>query len=63
MRVILGGGVSPLPLRSKMNWSDVFDYRDGELYWKIKPKWDIDIGTKAGYPSSGYTYITFKGKD
>ena len=46
-----------------MNWSDVFDYRDGELYWKIKPKWDIDIGTKAGYPSSGYTYITFKGKD
>lgn len=20
-----------------MNWNDIFDYRDGALYWRIKP--------------------------
>lgn len=37
-----------------MNWNDIFDYKDGHLFWKT--------GELAGTPHSmGYLQITFKG--
>ena len=37
---------------------DMFDYRDGELYWKVKPCKHIAIGSRAGGKSpNGYRYV------
>lgn len=27
----------------------LFNYKDGFLYWKVSPNWSIKIGSKAGY--------------
>jgi HNH endonuclease/AP2 domain len=42
----------------------LFEYRDGELYWKVKPCRRDPIGTKAGHFDSarGYTSINYKKK-
>ncbi|WPJ68535.1 hypothetical protein OMDBNIEC_00049 [Salmonella phage STP-SP5] len=38
-----------------MNWSEVFDYRDGELYWRKPLSARIKIGSKAGcIDAAGY---------
>ena len=31
-----------------MDWNDVFEYRDGLLYWKIKTNRNMKIGRLAG---------------
>jgi hypothetical protein len=42
---------------------ELFDYRDGELYWKIQKARCIKIGDCAGSKStSGYKYIKINGK-
>lgn len=28
---------------------DIFEYKDGNLYWKVKLNWSLKIGSKAGY--------------
>ena len=42
----------------------LFDYRDGALYWKVKPCRRDPIGLKAGTfdPARGYTAISYKRK-
>jgi len=42
----------------------LFEYRDGALYWKIKPCRRDPIGTKAGHFDSarGYTSINYQKK-
>ena len=37
---------------------DLFDYKDGDLYWKISPSKQIKIGAKAGNTkSNGYLRV------
>ncbi len=40
----------------------LFEYRDGELYWKVKPSIRVDISKPAGYINHGYKSIGFKRK-
>lgn len=35
----------------------LFEYKDGELYWKISPRPEIEIGSKAGTTKAKYTMI------
>lgn len=45
-----------------MNWNDIFEYRDGVLYWKVSRRC-INAGSRAGYvQEDGYTRITFESK-
>lgn len=36
---------------------EIFDYRDGNLYWKIKKAYKIKIGQKAGSLQSDKQYF------
>lgn len=46
-----------------MNWSDVFEYRDGLLYWKIKTNRNMTIGGLAGNrAANGYLQVGCFGK-
>jgi hypothetical protein len=41
---------------------ELFDYQDGQLFWKQKPNRKIVVGSKAGRPkSNGYEVITING--
>ena len=33
-------------------WSEIFEYRQGRLYWKIKISRKINVGDEAGYRTS-----------
>lgn len=47
-----------------MNWNDVFDYKDGKLYWAIKPSVAVAIGDEAGHINeSGYSRFRYKSKN
>ena len=35
---------------------ELFDYRDGELYWKVKSAWRIKVGDVAGFASKNSRY-------
>jgi hypothetical protein len=36
----------------------IFEYRDGKLYWRIKPRYQTCIGTEAGYVNKrGYRAV------
>lgn len=42
---------------------DVFEYRDGGLYWRIKPSQNVAVGSKAGHVAKkGYRIIFYKRK-
>ena len=43
---------------------DLFEYRDGDLYWKEQPKNQVDISKPAGNINAitGYRHIQIKGK-
>jgi len=44
----------------------LFDYKDGRLYWKIKPRSDISIGTVAGKKAKckyGFRYVVGINRD
>ena len=45
-----------------MDYTEIFEYRDGELYWKIKPyKSRVQIGDKAGGKASkGYKAVKYQ---
>jgi hypothetical protein len=51
------------PLPSKEYLEQIFDYRDGELYWKISPHPTIKVGTRAGNNRSNRRYFSVKIKD
>ena len=42
---------------------ELFDYRDGELYWKVSPKIGVNIGDEAGHVEvRGYKVIKILGR-
>ena len=42
--------------------AQMFDYRDGELYWKVKPCKRMAVGSRAGSKSpNGYRYVNVNG--
>ena len=45
-----------------MNWNDIFDYRNGVLYWKVKPAIQYNIGDVAGFfcEKRGYIIVQYK---
>jgi hypothetical protein len=44
-----------------INYFEVFDYIDGNLFWKIKPSLCVNIGDKAGtLNSKGYVQVRYK---
>jgi hypothetical protein len=40
---------------------ELFEYKDGELYWKISPSNNTAIGSKAGTKKAQYTKIGING--
>lgn len=43
-----------------MKWSDIFNYDNGVLYWKIKPCKNLPVGFRAGsINKTGYRYISY----
>lgn len=54
----------PTPLPSQKKLQELFDYRDGQLYWKVRIKSDIDISKPAGDIDKRYGYrrIQIEGK-
>lgn len=45
------------------NWRDIFEYKDGWLYWKIRPSTNVQIGDRAGNKTGpGYWQICYRGK-
>jgi hypothetical protein len=45
-----------------MNWNEIFEYRDGELYWKIRPSNKKLQNKKVGCFSHGYIRLGYKKK-
>jgi hypothetical protein len=46
-----------------MNWNEIFEYKDGFLYWKVKPCIRTNIGDLAGrVTSGGYLQVGYKKK-
>jgi hypothetical protein len=52
-----------------MNWHDIFEYKDGRLYWKVnivatsKQPTRIIVGGEAGhFVGNGYFYMSWKSK-
>ncbi len=45
------------------DYNEVFEYRDGELFWKIKPSGVTNKGDKAGsMHKDGYLHVQYKGR-
>jgi HNH endonuclease len=45
------------------NYHDIFEYKDGNLFWKMKPSLRTNIGDQAGtLNSGGYIQVKYKGK-
>jgi len=52
-----------IPLPSQKKLQELFDYKDGELYWKEKRSNSIDLSKPAGYiDNQRYRVIRIKGK-
>lgn len=47
-----------------MNWNDVFEYRDGDIYWKIRTSNRTKVGAKFGCVCKRWGYVVgrFRGK-
>lgn len=42
---------------------ELFEYKDGHLYWRKRPNAMVEAGAKAGYEDSfGYTFVAYKRK-
>lgn len=47
-----------------IDWHDAFDYREGKLYWKVKPNRRILVGSEVGcLDFRDYLVTRFKGKN
>lgn len=46
-----------------INWHDLFEYKNGKLYWKIKPANRVKIGDEVGHDSGGYRRFEYKQKN
>lgn len=46
-----------------MEWGKYFEYKEGELYWKISPSRNTKVGQKAGFLNNlGYKQVRLKKK-
>tara|TARA_Y100000389_G_scaffold45658_1_gene40516 strand:+ start:7166 stop:7681 length:516 start_codon:yes stop_codon:yes gene_type:complete len=53
----------PITLPSQKKLQELFDYRDGQLYWKERINSSIDLSKPAGYiRNDGYRGIKIEGK-
>jgi hypothetical protein len=53
----------PVTLPSQKKLQELFDYRDGQLYWKVRIRTSIDLSKPAGYiGNDGYRAIKIEGK-
>ena len=53
----------PISLPSQKKLQELFDYRDGQLYWKERIHWSIDLSKPAGcIDEQGYRVIKIEGK-
>jgi hypothetical protein len=53
----------PIPLPPQKKLQELFDYRDGELYWKERINVSIDLSKPAGdIDTKGYRRIQIEGK-
>ena len=44
-----------------MKWHSIFEYRDGRLFWKIKPKQSSRLDNEAGWHNGkGHLRVTYK---
>jgi len=51
----------PMPF-SQAELNDLFEYRDGNLYWKVKPCKHMTVGSEAGsLNKNGYKYVSIRG--
>ena len=48
---------------SKESLHELFEYRDGDLYWKVSPTNSVQINDKAGCFDNGYYKTSINGKD
>ena len=46
-----------------MNWNNLFEYKAGNLYWKISPHPRLPIGSKAGSFNGRSWYVEVKQKN
>lgn len=45
-----------------MNWNEIFEYRDGKIYWKVSPGRRAKVGSEAGSNQiKGYRFVKFHG--
>ena len=50
-------------IETKEDVCELFDYRNGNLFWKISPARNIPIGRKVGSPHNrGYLQVSYKKK-
>ncbi|MCO9872104.1 HNH endonuclease [Salmonella enterica subsp. enterica serovar Reading] len=46
------------------NWADVFEYRNGKLFWSISPSRGVKSGSQAGCKHPyGYMHVRYKGRN
>lgn len=45
-----------------MEWDDIFEYKDGAIYWKIRPANRMRVGDFAGTKNKGYIQVNCKAR-
>jgi hypothetical protein len=45
-----------------MNWSEIFEYNDGKLFWKVSFHGSVLVGSEAGFCSDQYLATRIRGK-
>ena len=46
-----------------MDWNELFEYKDNDIYWKASNSSRIRVGDRAGfYQNTGYRYVRVNGK-
>jgi len=44
-----------------MNWHEIFEYKDGELFWKVRTSNRVNVGDVAGsHDPLGYVRVNYK---
>lgn len=57
--------VKRIPITSELiaRAKELFEYRDGKLYWRVKPRHkSVQVGDEAGVVTRGYAAVKFDGR-
>ena len=54
----------PVSIQTSDDVKALFDYRDGQLFWKVKPRVNVSLGSVAGWlnEKTGYLKISYQRK-